>query len=62
MFTKAGIRHKILEDMLAEKWFKFMCNVGENQVSAILDIPFGAWNASDHASFLREKAGNEVYC
>lgn len=61
MFTKAGIRHKIPEDMLAEKWFKFMCNVGENQVSAILDIPFGAWNASDHANFLREKAGNEVY-
>lgn len=60
VFTNAGIRHKIPEDMLASKWFKFMCNVGENQVSAVLDIPFGAWNASDHANYLREAAGNEV--
>lgn len=60
LFNKAGIRHSIPEDMLADKWFKFMCNVGENQVSAVLDIPFGAWNASDHANTLREAAGNEV--
>lgn len=61
LFNNAGIKHLVPEDMLADKWFKFMCNVGENQVSAILDIPFGAWNASDHANILREAAGNEVY-
>ncbi|MGN1182165.1 MAG: ketopantoate reductase family protein [Faecalibacillus sp.] len=61
LFKKANIIHLIPEDMLAEKWFKFMCNVGENQVSAILDIPFGAWNVSEHANLLREKAGNEVH-
>lgn len=60
LFNQAGIKHSVPEDMLADKWFKFMCNVGENQVSAILDIPFGAWNASEHANYLREAAGNEV--
>lgn len=60
LFYQAGIHHRVPEDMLADKWFKFMNNVGENQVSAILDIPFGAWNASDHANTLRKKAGNEV--
>lgn len=61
LFSKAHIRHTIPDDMLSQKWFKYMCNVSENQVSAILDIPFGAWNASDHANALRKAVGHETY-
>lgn len=61
IFTQSGINHIIPEDMLAEKWFKYICNVSENQISAVLDIPFGAWNASNHANTLREMVANETY-
>lgn len=60
VFTAAGINHEVPDDMLAHQWFKFMNNVGENQVSAVLDLPFGAWKVSDEANILREKALYEV--
>lgn len=37
-----------------------MCNVSENQSSAILGIPFGAWVVSEHANAIREAAMREV--
>lgn len=61
LFNKAGIKHLIPEDMLVQKWFKYISNVSENQVSAILDIPFGAWNASNHANALREMVAYETW-
>ena len=61
LFTDAHIHHEIPEDMLAHQWFKYYCNVSENQVSAVLDIPFGAWKVSDNADHLRMMAGHEVY-
>ena len=60
IFNKAKINHVVPVDMEAQQWFKFMCNVAENQVSAILNIPFGVWNTSDDANKLREMAAQEV--
>jgi 2-dehydropantoate 2-reductase len=60
LFEKAGIRYRISRDMVQSIWLKFMANVSENQSSAILGIPFGAWQVSDEANILREAAMREV--
>jgi 2-dehydropantoate 2-reductase len=48
--------------MIRAMWLKFACNVSENQSSAILGIPFGAWQVSNHANQIREVAFKEVIC
>lgn len=60
LFDAAGIRYKIDPDMIRGLWFKFMCNVGENQTCALLGIPFGAFRLSDHANVIRREAMREV--
>ena len=42
LFDGAGIRYQIRPDMLLAIWEKFACNVSENQVAAVLDLPYGA--------------------
>lgn len=37
-----------------------MCNCSENQSSAVLGIPFGAWHGNVHANFIREAIMREV--
>jgi len=39
-FDRTGIRYTIPENMLNRLWFKFMMNVGLNQVTAILRRPY----------------------
>lgn len=46
--------------MIRAIWKKFMCNVSENQSSAILGIPFGAWHDNIHANYVREAVMYEV--
>lgn len=53
LFERAGMTYKIQEDMILAEWLKFICNVSENQVTAVLSIPFGAWWSSDAANELR---------
>ena len=36
LFRRAGIPHVVSADILREQWWKFMLNVGVNQVSAVL--------------------------
>jgi 2-dehydropantoate 2-reductase len=60
LFNRAGIPYKVEPDMIRAMWLKFACNVSENQSSAILGIPFGAWQVSDHANWIRETAFWEV--
>jgi 2-dehydropantoate 2-reductase len=60
LFSRAEIPHKVEPDMIRAIWLKFACNVSENQSSAILGIPFGAWQVSDHANQIREAAFREV--
>ena len=60
LFDSAGIRYVMRDDMVKAIWMKFVCNVSENPVAAVLDIPFGAWGANKHADFLRMKTAEEV--
>ena len=60
LFENAGIKSIIQKDMIFALWHKFMCNVAENQIAAILGIPFGAWHCDEHANHLREMAMREV--
>ncbi len=60
LFQSAGIRCVVRPDMIRAIWEKFVCNVSENQVAAVLNIPFGAWGSSDAANRLREETAAEV--
>lgn len=59
-FDKADIGYRIPEDMLHAQWFKFMANIGENLVCALLGVPFGAFTRSEHTNYLRIAAMKEV--
>jgi 2-dehydropantoate 2-reductase len=60
LFNRAEIPYKVATNMIRAIWLKFACNVSENQSSAILGIPFGAWQVSSHANQIREMAFWEV--
>ena len=60
LFESAGIKSVVPEDMERAIWLKYMCNVSENQSAAVLGIPFGAWNVSDDANWIREALVREV--
>lgn len=60
LFEGAGIRTVVPEDMERAIWYKYMCNVSENQSAAVLGIPFGAWSVSEDANFIREALMEEV--
>lgn len=61
LFNKAGIKSVIPPNMQTALWYKFACNIAENQSSALLGIPFGAWHKSTYANHLREIAMREVF-
>ena len=60
LFDRTDICCKIRPDMLQAIWEKFVCNVSENQVAAVLDIPFGAWGSCEAANRLRVATAAEV--
>ena len=60
LFRQAEIPFRVEENMIRAIWVKFMCNVSENQSSAILGIPFGTWRDSESANIVREMAAREV--
>lgn len=60
VFTKAAIAHEIPPDMIRSLWFKFMINVGVNQVSAVLRAPYGVMQTSAEARELMDRAMLEV--
>lgn len=60
LLDEAGIPCQIPEDMRRAKWLKFMYNISQNQSSALLGIPFGAWQVSEHANIIREMGMREV--
>jgi len=41
-FTLAGVPFKLEQNMKRALWYKFMINVGVNQVTAVLRLPYGA--------------------
>lgn len=49
LFDRAGIVYETPEDMLRILWWKYMINVGINQVSAVLRAPYGVFQTSPEA-------------
>jgi len=60
LFNRSGIAHTVPHDMLKALWFKYMINVGVNQVSAVMGLTYGAIRASDAARELMDAAMREV--
>lgn len=60
LFQRAGIAHEIPSDMVRSLWFKYMINVGVNQVSAVLGASYGALRNSAKARELMDAAMREV--
>ncbi len=57
---QARIAYEVPEDMIRSLWWKFMINVGVNQVSAVLRAPYGVFQRVPEASRLMEAAMKEV--
>ncbi len=60
LFDRTGIRCLVPDDIVREQWWKFMLNVGINQVSAILRAPYGVFHESAEAQELLRMASLEV--
>jgi 2-dehydropantoate 2-reductase len=60
LLDAAGIPWETPEDMIRTLWWKFMINVGVNQVSAVLRAPYGVFQRSEEAVKLMEWAMEEV--
>jgi 2-dehydropantoate 2-reductase len=59
-FQEAGVPFVVPPYMVRSLWFKFMINVGINQVSAVLRAPYGAFQADGDAKRLMESAMRET--
>ncbi len=60
LFERSGIGYTIPDDIIREQWWKFMMNVGINQVSAILRAPYGVFQNINEAQELLKMASMEV--
>ncbi|MGM0425166.1 MAG: ketopantoate reductase family protein, partial [Thermodesulfobacteriota bacterium] len=60
IFQAANIDFKIPEDMIRVMWWKYMINVGANQVSAVVRAPFSIFQKSPQARELMQEAMQEV--
>jgi len=60
LFDRAGIVWETPVDMVRTMWWKFMINVGVNQVSAVLRASYGVFQRSAEAKALMESAMREV--
>jgi len=60
LLDRAGIVHQTPADMVRSLWFKFMINVGVNQVSAVLGADYGTLRSSARARDLMDAAMREV--
>lgn len=60
LFDRTGVPYTIPADILRELWWKFMLNVGLNQVSAVLKAPYGVFQKVKEARELMAMACREV--
>ncbi|QTL96583.1 2-dehydropantoate 2-reductase [Iocasia frigidifontis] len=60
LFDKAEIPYEIPENIMRSLWWKFMVNVGINQVSAVLRAPYGVFQKSNKALGLIKNSMEEV--
>lgn len=59
-FDRTQVPYSIPEDIMRELWWKFMMNVGLNQVSAVLHAPYGVFSKEGPARELMFEASREV--
>jgi 2-dehydropantoate 2-reductase len=59
-FNKTHIPCKVPANILREQWWKFMMNVGINQISAVLRAPYGVFQLPGPARDLMFAASQEV--
>lgn len=60
LFSRAGINYTIPQDIRREMWWKFMMNVGLNQISAVLRAPYGDFHTLPEINELMASACREV--
>lgn len=60
LWEDCGIRYRVPEDMQREMWWKFMMNVGANQVSAVLRCGYGGLSGDGHIREAVRMACREV--
>jgi 2-dehydropantoate 2-reductase len=60
LFDKALIPYQISENIIHQLWWKFMMNVGINQVSALLNAPYGVFQKVKEARELMIMASEEA--
>ncbi len=59
-FDRVKLPYVVPESIMRELWWKFMLNVGINQVSAILRAPYGSFAKKGYAQDLMTDASREV--
>ena len=60
IFAEAGIAHHVPADMIRELWWKYLINVGVNQVSAIIGAPYRVFHVEGEARSTMIAAQREV--
>ncbi len=60
LFDASGIQYQVELDMIRGLWLKFMSNVGENLICALLGVSYSAFHQSYYANRLRIEAMWEV--
>lgn len=60
LFDQAGIEYMVPDDLDRDMWWKFMINVGINQVSAILQAPYQLFQQEELPNQLVDAAMKEV--
>jgi len=59
-FDRVHVPYEVPNDIMREMWWKFMMNVGVNQVSAVLKAPYGVFRKVKEARELWEMGAREV--
>ncbi len=59
-FRQAGVPFTVPPDMVRSLWYKFMINVGINQVSAVIRAPYGVFQTDPDAQAVMDAAMAEV--
>ncbi len=60
LMSGTGLHYRATDHILDEIWSKFLLNVGQNLIQAVLGCGVGAYWDSEHVGFLREKMREEV--
>jgi 2-dehydropantoate 2-reductase len=60
VLAKGDIAYEIKDEIIKELWWKFLVNVGINQVSAVLRGPYGLFQTNPYAQTLMHQTMQEV--